>query len=135
MAGRMRSPFSLPLRGENGLRIRLAIAYFNDTGSAAGSSALADALTALEGQAVDTPPDPVALRVARHDGNLILDLGTPDGRAVVISPGEWHVEPQSPVLFRRTALISPLPLPSREAGGLERLRALLNVCDSGFRLL
>jgi len=126
---------AMPLRGENGLRTRLAIAYYEDTEAAAGSSALADALTALEGQAVDTTPEPVALRVARHEGNLILDLGTPDGRAVVISPGEWHLEPESPVLFRRTTLISPLPAPSRESGGLERLRALLNVSDSGFRLL
>jgi hypothetical protein len=126
---------ALPLRGENGLRIRLSIAYFNDTGAAASSSALADALTALEVQAMDTTPEPVALRVARHDGNLILDLGTPDGRCVVIAPGEWHVEPESPVLFRRTALISPLPIPSRENGGLDRLRALLNVSESGFRLL
>lgn len=39
------------------------------------------------------------------------------------------------MLFRRTALISPLPMPSREAGGLARLRALLNVSDTGFRLL
>jgi len=126
---------ALPLRGENGLRTRLANAYYNDTDSAASSSALADALTALEGQAVNTAPEPVALRVARHEGNLVLDLGTPDGRAVVISAGEWHVLPESPVLFRRTALISPLPTPSRENGGLDRLRALLNVSESGFRLL
>jgi hypothetical protein len=47
---------------------------------------------------------PAALRVARHAGNLILDLGTPDRHAVVIAPGSWHLAERSPVQFRRTAL-------------------------------
>lgn len=126
---------ALSLRGENGLRTRLARAFFEETQTAPGASALADALNVLEGQAVDTEPEPVALRVARHDSALILDLGLPDGRAVVITPGEWHVEPESPVLFRRTRLTSPLPIPQRGTDGLDRLRALLNVGESGFRLL
>ena len=126
---------ALSLRGENGLRTRLARAFFDETQTAPGASALADALNVLEGQAVDTEPEPVALRVAKHDGALILDLGLPDGRAVVITPGEWHVEPESPVLFRRTRLTSPLPIPDRDGNGLDRLRALLNVGESGFRLL
>ncbi|HEV2344516.1 MAG TPA: hypothetical protein VGS97_10525 [Actinocrinis sp.] len=126
---------ALSLRGENGLRSRLAKLFFDETQTAPGASALADALNVLEGQAVDAAPEPVALRVARHEGNLILDLGQPDGRCVVISPGEWHVEPESPVLFRRTRLTAPLPVPSRTVGGLDRLRELLNVGEAGFRLL
>lgn len=126
---------ALPLRGENGLRLHLASAYYAETGSAAGSSALADALTVLEGQAMTTTPEPVALRVARHENTLVLDLGHTDGRCIVISPGEWHVEPESPVLFRRTRLTSPIPLPARTLGGLDKLHELLNVSDSGFRLM
>lgn len=130
---------ALTLRGENGLRTRLARAYFDETSSAAGASAIADAMTVLEGQAVDTEPEPVALCIARHDGLLVLDLGTPDGRAVVIGPDGWEILDASPVLFRRTRLTSPLPTPVRtgagEADGLDRLRGLLNVSESGFRLL
>jgi len=130
---------ALTLRGENGLRTRLARAFFDDTQSAAGASAIADALTVLEGQAVDTDPEPVALRVARHEDTLVLDLGTPDGRAVVISPDGWEIVDESPVLFRRTRLTSPMPTPTRHAantpGGLERLKGLLNVSESGFRLM
>ncbi|MFL6113950.1 MAG: ATP-binding protein [Catenulispora sp.] len=126
---------ALPLRGENGLRLHLASAYYAETGSAAGSSALADALTVLEGQAMTTTPEPIALRVARHENTLVLDLGHADGRCIVISPGEWHLEPESPVLFRRTRLTSPIPLPSRTPGGLAKLHELLNVSDSGFRLM
>lgn len=126
---------ALSLRGENGLRTRLARAYYEETRSAPGASALADALSVLEGTAVDTEPEPVALRVARHGEDLVLDLGQPDGRCVVISPGEWHVEPESPVLFRRTRLTSALPIPARIIGGLDQLRDLLNVSEPGFRLL
>lgn len=126
---------ALSLRGENGLRTRLARAYYEETRSAPGASALADALSVLEGTAVDTDPEPVALRVARHGEDLVLDLGQPDGRCVVISPGQWHVLPESPVLFRRTRLTSPLPIPARIAGGLDQLRDLLNVSEPGFRLL
>lgn len=126
---------ALPLRGENGLRLRLASAYYAETGSAAGSSALADALTVLEGQAMDTTTEPVALRVARHENSLVLDLGHPDGQCIVITPGEWHLEPESPVLFRRTRLTSALPIPSRTPGGLAKLHDLLNVSESGFRLM
>jgi hypothetical protein len=130
---------ALTLRGENGLRTRLARAFFDQHKSAAGASAIADALTVLEGQAVDTKAEPVALRVARHDGTLVLDLGTPDGRAVVISPDGWEIVDESPVLFRRTRLTSPLPTPTRKQNtgpsGFEQFKALLNVSESGFRLL
>ena len=127
------------LRGENGLRMRLAHQYYNETKAAPSAGALADALTILEGQAMDTEPEPVALRVARHDDSLILDLARPDGTCIVISPGEWHLEPVSPVLFRRTALTSALPVPLRNPAqgpdGLDHLRDLLNVSEPGFRLL
>lgn len=134
---------ALTLRGENGLRTRLARAYFDDTQSAAGASAIADAMTVLEGQAVDTEPEPVALRVARHEDALVLDLGTSDGRAVVVKPDGWEIVDESPVLFRRTRLTSPLPTPARATGaetrtgvdGFDRLRGLLNVSESGFRLM
>lgn len=130
---------ALTLRGENGLRTRLARAFFDEYQAAAGASAIADAMTVLEGQAVDTEAEPVALRIARHDGALVLDLGTPDGRAVVIGPDGWEILDASPVLFRRTRLTSPLPTPMRtgagEVDGFTRLRALLNVSESGFRHL
>jgi hypothetical protein len=130
---------ALTLRGENGLRTRLARTFFDETGSAAGSSAIADAMTVLEGQAVDTEPEPVELRVARHQGALVLDLGTPDGRAVVIDGDGWEIADASPVLFRRTRLTSPMPTPVRTAKDgpdpFDRLRDLLNVSEAGFRLM
>jgi hypothetical protein len=107
---------ALTLRGENGLRTRLARAYFDDTQSAAGASAIADAMTVLEGQAVDTDPNPSpfgshARRVARARPRHLRRA-----RRSRSSPG-WEIVDASPVLFRRTRLTSPLPTPSGRAAG------------------
>lgn len=127
---------AVPLRGRDGLRTRLARTYYARTGSAPASSALADALAVIEGMTGDSRPVPVALRVARHDRGIVLDLADPSGRAVVVTPDGWHLAETSPVLFRRTALTHALPMP-QDGGqaGLEGLRRLLNVDDAGFGLV
>lgn len=126
---------AMPLRGHGGLRKSLAVAYRDTTGTVPGSSALADAMTVLEGQADSTDAEPVSLRTAASGSDLVLDLGRPDGRCVIIAPGEWHLSSRSPVLFRRTNLTSAIPEPERTASGLDRLREILNVSETGFRLL
>jgi site-specific DNA-cytosine methylase len=136
---------ALPLRGRDGLRQRLARTYYEKTGIAAGGSALADALTVIEGMAADAPAVPVGLRTARHRDGIVLDLGQPGtGRAVLIQPGRWQLVDGSPVLFRRTTLTGALPTPTATGGArdpaagpdaLAGFRALLNVNDAGFRLI
>ncbi|SBW19460.1 ATP-binding protein [Candidatus Protofrankia californiensis] len=126
---------ALSLRGRDGLRTRLATAYYDRFGSTPGGGALADALTVLEGAAGTHDPEPVGLRVAATvDGGIVLDLGTADGRCVDVDAHGWTVRDRSPVLFRRTALTAPLPIPARP-GDLAALRRLVNVSDAGFRLL
>lgn len=122
-----------PLRGREGLRQRLARGFFVASGQVASAAALADALNVLEGQALEADRRPVALRTAAHGRAVVLDLGTADGRQVVIRPGAWSVVERGPVVFRRTALTSLLPAPVR-GGSLAPLRELLNVSDDGFRL-
>src|SRR5262249_9813137 len=75
----------------------------------------------------------VALRVAAHGGRIVLDLGSPDGRAVLVGPEGWEVVETSPVLFRRTALTAVLPEPIRD-GDLSGLRETLNVTDDSWAL-
>ncbi|WP_163550531.1 ATP-binding protein [Candidatus Frankia nodulisporulans] len=126
---------ALSLRGRDGLRTRLATAYYDRFGSTPGGGALSDALTVLEGTASAHDPEPIGLRVAGTvDGGVVLDLGTVDGRCVLVDAHGWSILDRSPVLFRRTALTAPLPIPARP-GDLAALRALLNVSDAGFRLL
>lgn len=118
---------ALMFRGSrDALRSALARAYRAEYGRVPNAAALADALTVLQGEAYVAEPEPVYLRVAEHDGAIIVDLGDASGRAVAISPGDWNVIDRSPVLFRRTAATGILPAPKR-GGSLTELRGLLNV--------
>lgn len=138
-----REPFAVRLDGPNvalpigkgsELRSKLAAEYQRQFGKAPAAAALADALAVLEGQAREGEPEPVAIRLAPHDGGIVLDLGSLDGAAVVIRSGSWEVVERSPVIFRRTALTSPLPVPER-GGFLDDLRGLLNVTDESWPLI
>jgi len=115
---------ALPLRGSRGLRTRLAAIFADVTrGTAPSQSALADALAVLEGYAARKDPVQVHLRLARHGDSIVIDLGTADGRCVIVGPGGWRIEGRSPVLFRRTALTSVIPDPVRDGDGLPRSAA------------
>ncbi|MFC4910900.1 ATP-binding protein [Actinomadura gamaensis] len=135
---------ALPLRGKNGLRSQLARIYNDEQNQAVFSqSAQADAMTVLEGIAQTAELNTPHLRAARTpdsihpgDGNgVVVDLGTPDGRCVVITPAGWQRVPRSPVLFRRSGAMKPLPDPVRDGDGLARLGALLNLDEDAFHLL
>jgi hypothetical protein len=120
------------LRGRDGLRTRLARHFYDRHHQTPSGSALSDAVTVLEGTPMQ--PEPVALRVARTDTGVVLDLAGPAGHAVLVTPAGWEIVERSPVLFRRTALTSPIPAPV-PGGSLDALRQLINVDETGFRLL
>lgn len=139
------TPFAVPLAGPHvarslrggraGLRAELSMLYARaHAGAVPSSSALADALNALEGEAMETNPQPLALRVAAHNGGLLLDLGRVDGHVAHITPAGWSIVESSPVLFRRTALTSALPDPIAP-GDLAPLRELLNIGDADWPLV
>jgi hypothetical protein len=124
---------ALSLRGRDGLRTRLARHFWDRHRQTPSGSALADAITVLEGTPMT--PEPVALRVARTDtAAIVLDLAGPAGHAVLVTPTGWEIVERAPVLFRRTALTAPIPVPV-PAGSLDPLRQLINVDEPGFRLL
>lgn len=126
---------AVPLRGRDALRKHLAGAFFATYGTVPGGSSLSDALTVIEGQAERADTEHVGLRVApAGERTVALDLGTDDGRCVILDPTGWHIAEHSPVLFRRSALTAKLPEPARQ-GSLVGLRALLNVDDARFRLI
>lgn len=119
----------LPLRGgRTSLRAGLARDYFNQYRKAAPQQGLADALLVLEGIGQGQDATELHLRVAEHGNALWLDLGDSTGRAVKIENGAWSVEEETPVKFKRTALMAPLPEPSR-TGDLDRLWHWLNVIE------
>ena len=124
----------LASRGGNSLRARLAASLRRRTGKVAAASALADAITVLEGEAAELDPQPVWLRVGRHQDAVVVDMGTETGQCIRIRPGSWSVEAQSPVIFRRSELTHPLPEPQR-GGTLDPLRALINLSEDDWRLV
>jgi len=125
---------ALGLRSSRGLRGELASAYYAGHGKAPSAAALTDALAVLEGQALAAEREPVALRVSRDHGRIVVDLGDSAGRCAIVSAGGWHVTKPSPVLFRRSALTGALPEPEH-GGSLEELRRLVNVTDDAWPVL
>lgn len=119
-----------PLKSEyRGVRQQLAHMYWEATGRVANTAAQADAMAVLEGSAANSPPEQVWLRIGQHADGYVLDLGTPDGRAVVITPDGWHIADRSPVVFRRNELTLELPDPERGADP-RLLLDVLNVAES-----
>jgi hypothetical protein len=120
--------------GKTSLRSQLAREYFRRFGKAAPQQSLADALLVVEGSAQDATERHLHQRFARVDGVSWLDLGDATGRAVRITGRGWSVVDRPPVLFKRTAVTTPLPEPT-PGGGIAELWGWLNVSESDRPLL
>ncbi|WP_329527335.1 hypothetical protein [Streptomyces sp. NBC_01462] len=57
----------------------------------------------------------------------MVDLGSTDGRAVVVTATGWNIVGRAPVLFRRSGATAPMPPPVLDGDGLAKLHALLNM--------
>ncbi|MGW5689146.1 ATP-binding protein, partial [Nonomuraea sp. NPDC003754] len=123
----------LASKGGSGLRARLATSLFRRTGEVASSAELSDAVNVLAGEAAELDPQPVHLRMAQHEGGVVVDMGTETGEAIVITGDGWRIEPTSPVIFRRSELTHPLVTPVR-GGSLDGLRSLINLSEEEWRL-
>lgn len=100
-----------------------------------GKNAIDEAITTLEGIArFDCEMRPLQLRIAAHDGAIYVDLGDESGDCVRASAEGWEVIAASPVMFRRTDSMRPLPRPTR-GGGLDELRPFVNLPDDDAHLL
>jgi hypothetical protein len=118
-----------PLRSRQ-VRSLMARLYYQAVGAAPGSQAIQDAISTLEGKALFAGEElPVYVRVASHEGNVYVDLGSDPWRTVEVRPDGWEVIERAPVKFRRPRGLAEMPLPSAE-GDLGRLREFVNV-DSG----
>lgn len=129
---------ALQLRGgRTSLRATMAAEFYAAHSKAPSASALADALSVIEGRAAACDPVELPLRVASHEQGVVIDLGGPDGHAVVVTPSGWTVVDRSPVLFRRTNLTMPLPVPIGADGDADPLVFLrdLNADEHQLRLL
>jgi hypothetical protein len=115
VAVRKGSAIGRPLKGNaDALRAELAAKFYKQHRTVPSSTALADAIKALEGLALDAPAVPFAVRVGRaDDGTIYYDLGDDSTTFVHIRPGEWSIVYDSPVRFLRTGLTAPQITPAR----------------------
>lgn len=127
---------AVALRGADGVRQQVASVFYDTHNRAASGAALSDMLNVIEGDALKARPTPVFLRVGSAGGVIYLDTASTEGTVVCVDPTGWRTTQTSPVLFRRSALTSPLPDPiPSDTDGLHGFRTLLNVNESGFRLI
>jgi hypothetical protein len=116
------------------LRAELSAAFFCRYGKTPTSSALKDALTNLEGLALEAPVVPFALRVGQaDDGALYVDLGQEPERFVRVASTGWEVVTESPVMFLRTNLTAGQVIPTH-GGSLDELRSFFHLSDDNWIL-
>lgn len=115
-----------PVRGKM-FATWLRQAFLDDEGRPVGAEAVRQAVDTLEAKALQgRRVRPVYIRSAGDGEALWIDLDDEHGRAVRIGPEGWTVAAASPVAFRRTPTMTPLPVPSR-SGSWEPLRELLPI--------
>lgn len=109
--------------------------FFEEEGKAMNSDALSAAVNLIEAKALfEGETHAVHIRVAENDGNIYLDLCNDDWQVVEITPVGWQVIDESPVRFRRSRGMLPLPIPE-PGGSVDQLRCFLNVDDDNWRLV
>jgi hypothetical protein len=97
--------------------------------------ALARAVETAAGIALyDGESRSVAVRIAKHDDKLFLDLANPGWEAVEITRAGWSVITDPPTKFRRPGGMLPLPTPV-PGGDISELRKFLNVQEEDFILI
>lgn len=76
----------------------------------------------------------IELRTAHRNGVYYIDLCNADWRVVEVTREDWQVLDESPVLFRRTSTMQPLPMPER-GGEINRLWDYINIEERDRTLL
>ncbi|HKC63803.1 MAG TPA: DUF3854 domain-containing protein, partial [Pyrinomonadaceae bacterium] len=118
-----------------GFRDYIARLFYDSQDSAPSSQAIQEAIGVLQGVArFKGEMRDVYTRLAEHEGAIYLDLCDENWRVVQITRDGWKVADESPVKFRRTRGMLPLPEPTR-GNGLSLLRSLVNVTDHDWPLV
>jgi hypothetical protein len=137
-------PFAVPQNGPNvGILFResrsfrqgLMAEYRNHTQQIVPPAVMKTAIEHLAGEAAKHPKVTLPIRVARHQGNVVIDMADNLGRAIVVTPGQgWRIVDRAPVTFRRSALMAPMVAPCHGAS-LDDLRQQLLVPLEQWRVL
>jgi hypothetical protein len=109
--------------------------YFKATDRVPSPEPLKSATRLLEARArYQGNQHEVHVRVAKHAGNVYLDLADETWRCVEIGPQGWKVVSGSPIRFRRPKGMKPLPAP-QAGGSVYGLRRFVNVASEDHFVL
>jgi hypothetical protein len=103
---------------------------------APGSQAMKDTLTALEAKArIYGNRERVHTRVAEYEESIYLDLCNAKWQVVRINKEGWKVINESPVHFKRSKVMQPIPIPTPN-GNIEDLKKFINYeKESDFKII
>jgi len=130
------TPRTVHALNSKALRQQVARSMYEQSGRAPKGSQWVDAETVLAGMAdAEGSSRDVHLRAAPDgEGGYIIDMCDDEWRAVRCTRNGWQVLDQSPVLFRRTGAMKPMPYPST-SGTLEDVTSMFNVSPDDHVLL
>lgn len=117
-----------------GFRRWLKAIYYELRSDAPNEKAVGASIDILCHMALEGGHHEVHLRLAKHAGNIYVDLADEAWRAVEVTPIGWRVVERPPVHFRRTRNTGSLPVPVR-GGNLDELRPLLGTTDANWTLV
>ena len=123
-----------PIRSQTFKRF-ISKQFYEEQQKALGNDALSAAINLIEANALFSGQQHEAhVRVAEHEGSIYIDLGNDAWEVVEVTSKGWRVVDESPVKFRRSRSMLPLPNPKR-GGRVDELRGFLNVDDSTWTLV
>ena len=116
-----------PVRS-TGFRRWIAREFHKREGKAPSGSAIADAISVIEGQALfEGSKRSLWTRIAQgSDGEIYVDMGTPSWDAIRVTREGWDLVAEPSVHFRRGQATAALPTPER-GGSVSELRPLINL--------
>lgn len=101
--------------------------FYKMTREGVSRSSLDDAISLAEGRAMaEGKTRKVFLRLGYHEDKIYLDLCNQKREIIEISKQGWRIISDSPILFRRSVGMAPLPYPEK-GGDLDLLRPFINV--------
>ncbi len=106
---------------------RLAADFLRLFAATVGRTALDEVWQVVEGMSLDVDKTELPLRVAEHGRDVVVDLGGPSGRCVIVDASGWRIEARSPVTFRRSKAMRALPDPAVGAASWDDLFDVVNV--------